>query len=509
MLADFVKSNRSLIISLGRNWLQAGAAHFSIWADGKLLDSWPQHPASAETVNAEIRVNGRVIGEVKLAGKNEATIASRLQMDADFLSILVARESDMNAMTSELLDTRDQLIALYNLTQKKWTSLDLDSTLEHLAEATANLTRSEAAFVAIQLEQKPFQFATSPADALDWSSVTNHVEALKEKRSQYLIVEDVFVPFGSPSPQTVLLNFQVRGADTAVIGIRTCVSQSALSPVIKLLQTIAGYTGSRIENLLMVQESVELARLHAEMELARHVQSNLLPETTPIVPGINIWAVSRPASFVGGDFYDIVSVANRPLTFTVGDISGKGFPASIPMAMARILIRYHINEFPNASTKAILSSMNLQLYEDFNRLGIFATLFICQYNPQMGSLAYSNAGHSPVIYCPSQRSPYLIQADGIPIGLMTDSTYEDNSLLFEEGDVLVIGTDAFYEAFNKQEQAYSLERLMELVKSLAHLQPDAIGEALLAAIENFQGDKAQDDDQTLIIIKCCQSKAKS
>jgi phosphoserine phosphatase RsbU/P len=503
VFAGFVNANRTLFVNLARNWMQSGATSFSIWENGQQLDSWGQgyaHPDD-ESLITEIRKNGHVIGEIKLTCQSSLFVTDRLQMDADLISGLIARENDLNLMASELLDTRDQLIALYNLTQKKWTSLDLDSTLNSLTRAAASLTRSQAAFMAVQLNDVPLQFAASPAGSFDWASVSNNIETLKEKKSQYLIVEEAQQSDTNQNLQVVMLSFQVRGAGTAVAGIRTNVRESSLSPVIKLLRAVAAYTGSRIENLLMVQESVELAKLHKEMELAHNVQSSLLPEILPVVPGLKIWAVSQPASFVGGDFYDIVAEPGRPLTFSVADISGKGFPASIPMAMTRILIRCHVYEFSSISPNFILTRINSQLFFDFNRLGIFATIFVCQYDPQMNSITYTNAGHSPVIYCPANNDPCLLAADGIPLGLLSDSTYADNQLCFKPGDVLVIGTDAFYEQFNSQEQIFSLERLMQQVKQLAHLEPEQIGKGLLETMEHFRGEKAQDDDQTLIVIK--------
>jgi phosphoserine phosphatase RsbU/P len=509
MLTELVHSNRMLFLNLANFWLESGAASFSVWVGEQQIDCWTAESSgvSKETLRAEVNVNGRAVGALEVTGEGLSAAANRLQIDADLISGLAARENDISMMASELINTRDQLIALYDLTQQKWTSLDLGRTLEYLSQATASLTRAEAAFVALQLESDPYRYAFSRAEAFEWPAILNNIAAINQVESQYLITGENPSAQVDDGPHNVLLKFQVRGADSAIIGIRTSVSHASLSPVIKLLRTIAEYTGSRIENLLMVQESVELAKLHTEMELARNVQASLLPERTPIVPGLDIWAVSQPASFVGGDFYDIIYEPDRPLTFTVCDISGKGFPASIPMAMARILVRCYVREFPQFTTNAILTSINAELYCDFNRLGIFATIFACQYNPSLGSLVYSNAGHSPVIFCPAQGCPRLLKADGIPLGMLPDSVYADNQLQLEEGDVLVIGSDAFYEAFNAEEQIFTLSRLINEVKALSHLPPEEIGAGLIKAVKTFQGDKAQEDDQTLIIIKRTQSKS--
>jgi sigma-B regulation protein RsbU (phosphoserine phosphatase) len=500
MLTNFFEANRSLFKTLAETWLNSDAMQFSVWSGSRQLAAWPPSAHHDEAyIYEDIMVKGIKLGELRLAGQLDAAAARRLHMDAAFLSSMAAQESDISAMASELIDTRDQLVALYNLSQNTGTSLDLDQSLEYLASEAHHLTQSTGAFVTIQYKNAPTHIAYSPNQRIEEHRILQYFDELKANEHGFLFVDGKDHP--GEEENLLILSFRVRGATAAAIGIHTNVSRAALSPMIKLLRTIAEYTGTHIQNLIMMRESMELAKLHIEMDLARNVQSSLLPTHTPLVTGLDIWAESRPASVVGGDFYDFIDKSGKPMIFTVGDISGKGMPASMPMAMTRALIRAQANAYQLPTPQTILRSSNAALYDDFNQLGVFATVFIGQYNHSGNELLFANAGHSPVIYCPSHGGARLIQASDIPVGMLPGTPYENHLLHLAPDDVLVVGTDGLYEVSNGQDQLLGYECLIEQVVSLARGTAKEIAEGLLSSVANYRGNQAQEDDQTLIVFK--------
>jgi phosphoserine phosphatase RsbU/P len=171
------------------------------------------------------------------------------------------------------------------------------------------------------------------------------------------------------------------------------------------------------------------------------------------------------------------------------------------MATARALIHYHTESFPQPTPETILGSLNDEFYKDFTDLGMFATAFIGQYNPAKNVLQYANAGHSPVIYHPSRGKAHLLKADGIPLGLFTSASYGNHQLHLSNEDVLIVGSDAFYETHNTEDELFGIERLLQQVDLLSHRSAKEIGEGLFEAVKNFRHTNPQDDDQTLIVIK--------
>ena len=144
---------------------------------------------------------------------------------------------------------------------------------------------------------------------------------------------------------------------------------------------------------------------------------------------------------------------------------------------------------------------NSSLYDDFTETGMFATLFAASYNPDGKRLHYANAGHSPVIYRPRGGRAQLLEADGVPVGVLTESLVEDRSLPFEDGDLLVVCTDGLNEAHNDEGELFGRERLLELVDALGARPAETIAQDLLAAVDTFVGGQPQTDDQTLVVVR--------
>ncbi len=243
------------------------------------------------------------------------------------------------------------------------------------------------------------------------------------------------------------------------------------------------------------------AELKSNLRLAASIHDCLFPEVVPAMPGLDMWAIARPAHHVGGDFYDFIERPGSPMTFVVGDISGKGMAAAMLMAMARTIIRMYASSDEGLSSEMILRKSNRSLYADFTRMIAMATVFVGQYDAVERSLVFANAGHSPVIYHPVNGEPRLLLADGMPLGVLPDMLSQDEKICFAPGDVLIIGTDGFIEARNDKGQLFGYDQLLQLVGSLSDRPAGEIGRQLINSIEMFGGGKLQEDDQTLLVLK--------
>jgi phosphoserine phosphatase RsbU/P len=502
MLVSSLASHIDALSQFAQSWLQSGATAYEVWGDDVLIQCWP---AGAEVAGADliepIRINSRLVGELRLAGLKTSSAQLRLQAEAELIARLVALESDLDNLAEELVETRDQLVALYSITQATQGFQEIDQILNTIVYETARLSRAKGVFLYLEgITSNPL-VAFSPEITLNLPFLSATVEKARSDGQQMLRLDSVVIS-KNPVEGRLLLSFiQVRGVKRAALGIYNDGEEFKASDV-KIARAISEYAGIQIENFLMFQRSIEYARLNTEMELAQQVQANLLPKQIPQLPGLDIWAVCNPASHVGGDFYDFVVRPGESFTFVVGDISGKGMPAALLMAMARTLIRKESLDEHNHTPETILKIVNADLYEDFTELNMFATIFIGQIDLASQRLIYANAGHSPVYYCPVSRYASLLEADGTVMGIFPVSQSEDHSIQLQPGDVFLIGTDGLCDIRNSTRKYFGYERLRQFLDGFSYRSAREIAETLLCVIKDFAGKEPQLDDQTLIVIKC-------
>jgi sigma-B regulation protein RsbU (phosphoserine phosphatase) len=186
------------------------------------------------------------------------------------------------------------------------------------------------------------------------------------------------------------------------------------------------------------------------------------------------------------------------LTYSVGDVSGKGLSAALMMGMSRNLLRgtSQLLDRPDA----VVEQVNADLYDDLNRVNTFVTAFVGFYDPVHKLVRFANAGHSPVVYCAAGEAPRMLPATSLPLGVFEDATATDDCVRMRTGDVLVVGTDGFSEATNPAGDVFGYERLLGLIHELAGRSAEAMVDGLFAAITEFGHGAPQDDDQTLLVV---------
>ncbi len=253
----------------------------------------------------------------------------------------------------------------------------------------------------------------------------------------------------------------------------------------------------------MFQADLEFSKFNKEMELAQRVQSGLLSKQPPVVKGLDIWAATRPAYQVGGDFYDFFLDRQQNFTFAVGDICGKGMSAAMLMPMTRMIIRTAAIHQQCLSPEEIINRSNGILYEDFTNTDTFASAFVGSYDPLSRKLMYANAGHSPVIYYPVGGKARYLEADGTPIGVLPVSLSKNHWLNLQSGDVLIAGTDGLVENYYKGGALKSGYRhLLWETELLANQSARSIAESMFDPQKKLNKLTLQNDDQTLVVIKC-------
>jgi phosphoserine phosphatase RsbU/P len=243
----------------------------------------------------------------------------------------------------------------------------------------------------------------------------------------------------------------------------------------------------------------ELDRREYEAETARDIQQSLLPEQTPIIKGYDFAAFSLPAWEVGGDYYDFIHLDGKKLGLVIADVSGKGFPAALFMALSRTCIRANITS--DKSTSKAIEAANTILCQDA-KSGMFMTLFYAVLNVDTNCLSYVNAGHNPPLLVRGKTGEVLtLQAKGIALGVVDGMNLDEKEINIEPDDIVILYTDGLTEAVNKNDEQFGVDRLTKTVKNSLHLNVNDLVEKVKADVDEFTAGKPRFDDLTLVAIK--------
>ncbi len=235
-----------------------------------------------------------------------------------------------------------------------------------------------------------------------------------------------------------------------------------------------------------------------QLDIAKKIQESFLPKKLLSIKGLDIAATMLTAHQVGGDLYDLIDFDNEKIGVMVGDVSGKGIPASLFMAMVVGTFKSFINK--DVKPEETLSRLNGKLVSEAGS-NLFVTVFYSIFDLKNKIFLFSNGGHTPVLYLTEGKEPeFLDVEEGLPLGLM-DNSYSGRQVGFKKEDLFIFYTDGVTEATNVNEEMYGKERLVSLVKANKNLTAKDILDCLAKDIRKFEPKAKQHDDITLIVIK--------
>jgi len=253
----------------------------------------------------------------------------------------------------------------------------------------------------------------------------------------------------------------------------------------------------------IVPKIEEHMRMSKALGLAQEVQQSLLPQSDPSFPGFDIAGASIYCDETGGDYYDFIETnrGGQPgLAVVVGDVSGHGVSSALLMATARAMIMLRASMPGEAA--GIINDVNRYLSLDTAQTGNFMTFFFCELKEHGNEVRWVRAGHEPaLVYDPSTDTFDELKGQGMALGL--DSSFEHDSFQrrIVTGQVIMIGTDGIWEMHNKAGEMFGKEMLMEIIRKNHKASARQIVDTVTAALEQFRGDEAPEDDITLVVIK--------
>ena len=343
----------------------------------------------------------------------------------------------------------------------------------------------------------------------------NGVEAL-EKLEQEQDIDMVLSDINMPRMDGLTLLEQIPAVDPnlrAVIisaygdmkNIRTAMNRGAFDFVTKPVdfEDLQVTIERTLEHVAAWREALssrdKLVTIQNELDVASNMQQSILPSKLPESPDYDVFGNMAPARNVGGDFFDVIRLANGGIGLAIADVSDKGVPAALFMMSSRTLLKG--SAIGHSKPGEVLREVNSLLHED-NEAFMFVTVVYATYNPESGAFTYANGGHNqPVLVRTDGSSSLLPLTDGIALGIAPGIDYRQDTFTLAPGEMVVLYTDGVVEAVDENGNEFGTKRLQEFLAAAPREDCKAVVLGILEAVNEFAGDAPQFDDITCLALR--------
>ncbi|HMK08816.1 MAG TPA: GAF domain-containing SpoIIE family protein phosphatase [Anaerolineales bacterium] len=410
--------------------------------------------------------------------------------------------------------SEDRLSLLYRVSQTFNSSLDLSEVLNRVMDEVIAATRAERGFLVLRQDDGSFRFGA--ARGLDQSTVeapefqvSRGIVDRVAAQGKPLLTSDAQTDAWLASRDSVRIvgvrailcvPLALKGRTEGVIYVDSRLQAGVFSPDdVAMLEGIGASAAIAIENARLYQVAVEKGRMERELQVAREVQSSLLPQDLPNLAGWQFASWWQPAREVSGDFYDFAPFRDGSLALVIGDVTDKGMPAALFMATARSVVRACIAAAYEPGLA--VEQANAELAAEAPN-GMFVTLLVAQLNHNHGSVRVVNAGNNrPILYRASADKLVDLGAPGLPLGIDPGQAYQTSEELLLDGDFLLLHTDGLTDANDASQSLFGMDRLRAaLLQHRSTPAPD-LRDRLRQAVDNFIGAVPPYDDVTFLIAR--------
>jgi sigma-B regulation protein RsbU (phosphoserine phosphatase) len=409
--------------------------------------------------------------------------------------------------------TPDHLRTLYQVSTWINSTLDFDNALDNAMDAIMQVTKAQRGFLMIAQDDSDVM-KVLVARGIDGDTInsegysTTIVNEVVNSR-QPLLTNNAQFDTRFSAGQSIIMRglrailaspMMVQDRLIGVVYVDTAMKAGTFRPDdMSLLQAVSGLAARAIENARLYAVAIEKGRLQHELNMAHDIQKNLLPHEMPNQPQYDIshyWVAARE---VAGDFYDAFMLADGSIGTVMADVSDKGAPSALFMAVARTLVRSHAHAGMGAFET--MSRTNDLLLIDADQSGMFVTMYYSRFFPN-GQSVHVNGGHNPPVYYHHKSGKVeLMPTGGRALGWFPNNPMEELNVQLESGDIIVYYTDGLTEAENPKAEPYGEDRLMQIVAKSGNKRAADIMKMILDDVELFCDGQPPFDDMTMLIVR--------
>jgi len=463
---------------------------------------------------------GRVLGILNVVAKDWSAFSQ------EALPLLTTAGSQMGialerAQLFDMLQERRiyEQAALLELSNQLLSHLDPNELMNHLVEEVKRLLEADACSLFLP-DEDPRYLAFRAASGWHTDPVNEQRRApanevsgpgLVMQTQQPLLVYDL--ERNSPAPWRptwlaregfrghAVMPLIAEGNSIGALSVNTRHPRRLDEDEVRFLRLLANQAAIAIETTRLHQESLKQQRMVQELSVARQIQLDLLPTAPPEAPGWEFDAFYHPARMVGGDFYDffVMPGKSKQQGIVIADVADKGVPSALYMALTRTVIR--ATAMSGRSPASTFMRANELILKD-SQSDLFLSAFYAKLDLRTGRMIYCNAGHNPPLWLHASSGKFEeLTTRGIIMGAFEEIQLDERRVDIAPGDLLVFYTDGVTEAFTPDEEEFGVERLREVVAAHAHGGAQQVLEAIVKAVNEFEGDAPPSDDLTLVVVK--------
>lgn len=407
----------------------------------------------------------------------------------------------------------EHLRTLYQVSTWINSTLDFDEALDNAMTAIMQVTKAQRGFL-LSSNEATGDMQIVVAQGVDGENLesegpsTTIVNQVIETREPLLTNNAQFDDRISAGQSIIMKGLRailaapmlVQDRLIGVVYVDTSMKAGVFRPDdLSLLQAVSGVAARAIENARLYAVAREKGRLEQELRMAHDIQENLLPHDMPASPRYDIASYWQSAREVAGDFYDAFTMEDETIGAVIADVSDKGAPAALFMAVARTLLRSHAHA--GMSPVEAMSRTNDLLLIDAENSGMFVTMYYSRFKED-GSSQHVNGGHNPPIYYKhSTGTSELLPIGGRALGWFLNNPFQEITIDLAPGDAIIYYTDGLTEAENPRGEPYGEDRLMSVVNRIGEHASADLMDMILQDVETFAEGEPPFDDMTMLIVR--------
>jgi sigma-B regulation protein RsbU (phosphoserine phosphatase) len=408
--------------------------------------------------------------------------------------------------------TPEHLMTLYRVSMWINSTLDFDTALNNVMDAIMEVTKAQRGFLML-LDETENTLRVLVARGIDGSDIesegysTTIVGRVVETRETLLTNNAEFDSRFSAGHSIIMRGLRAILCAPMLVGDRligvvyvdTSMKAGLFRPDdMALLDAVSGLAARAIENARLYLVAREKGRLEHELHMASQIQRSLLPQQMPVTTAYEIAPHWEAAREVAGDFYDAFELGDGAFGTVIADVSDKGAPAALFMAVTRTLMRSHAKA--GLSPSETVRRTNDLLVSDAEDSGMFVTVYYSYFRPD-GHVTHVNAGHNPPVLCRANRQVSFLGTGGRALGWFPNNPVAESNMKLNPGDVIVYYTDGLTDAENSSGEPFGEAKLAQSVKRHASKDAAAIRAGILEDVFAHCDGTAPFDDLTMLIVK--------